>query len=113
MAAQNRTLEYLATTKIGKKGQLTVPRQFRRDLGLASGGPFAFLRLGHGLILVPEQRRFEQLCEHVSASLTAAGLTSEDLGATFPEARTRVYARYYGKKPSPSTPRRARNPRGK
>ena len=97
MATHNPTLEYLTTTKIGEKGQLTVPKQFREDLGLGNGAPFAVLRLGDGLILLPEQQRFEQLCERVRSSLTAAGVTTEDLLATIPEARNRVYARRYGK----------------
>ena len=33
MATHNPTLEYLTTTKIGEKGQLTIPKQFRRILG--------------------------------------------------------------------------------
>jgi AbrB family looped-hinge helix DNA binding protein len=102
MTTHNITLEYLTTTKIGEKGQLTVPKQFREDLGLGNGAPFAVLRLGDGLILLPEQQRFEQLCERVSSILTAAGLTSEDILATLPEARNRIYARRYGKKPTGS-----------
>ena len=114
MTTHNPTLKYLTTTKIGEKGQLTVPKQFREDLGLENGAPFAVLRLGDGLILLPEQQRFEQLCEHVSASLTGAGLTSDDLLATLPEARSRVYARRYGTKRSASAARRrSRTHRGK
>jgi AbrB family looped-hinge helix DNA binding protein len=100
MPTYDTTLEYLTTTKIGEKGQLTVPKQFREDLGLGNGAPFAVLRLGDGLILLPEQRRFEHLCQRVSASLTAVRLTPEDLLATLPEARERVYARRYAKKAS-------------
>lgn len=96
MSTQNLSLEYMTTTKIGEKGQLTVPKQFREDLGLGVGAPFAILRMGDGLILLPEQRRFKQLCQRVSSSLTAAGLTSEDILATLPEVRDRVYARRYG-----------------
>jgi AbrB family looped-hinge helix DNA binding protein len=96
MATHNSTLEYLTTTKIGEKGQLTVPKQFREDLGLGNGAPFAVLRLGDGLILLPEQRRFERLCQQVSSSLTAAGLKTENILATLPEARDRVYGRRYG-----------------
>ena len=98
MSTHNTPLEYMTTTKIGEKGQLTVPKQFREDLGLGAGAPFAVLRLGDGLILLPEQRRFERLCERVSSSLTSAGLTSESVLATLPEARNRVYARRYAKK---------------
>ena len=100
MSTQNLPLEYMTTTKIGEKGQLTVPKQFRDDLGLGIGAPFAVLRLGDGLILLPEQRRFEQLCEQVRSRLTSAGLTSEEILATMPKARKRVYDRRYSKKTS-------------
>jgi AbrB family looped-hinge helix DNA binding protein len=98
MSTQDPTLEYLTTTKIGEKGQFTVPKEFRDDLGLANGSPFAVLRLGDGLILVPEQQRFEHLCQQISSKLTAIGVTPGHLLATLPEVRNRIYARRYGKK---------------
>jgi AbrB family looped-hinge helix DNA binding protein len=113
MAHQYTTLEYLTTAKIGEKGQLTVPKQFRQDLGLGMGAPFAVLRLGDGLILLPEQRRFERLCERVSARLAAAGLSVEGLLKTLPQARNRVYARRYGKTSSRKPGRRSGDHRGK
>jgi AbrB family looped-hinge helix DNA binding protein len=113
MGTHNSTLEYLTTTKIGEKGQLTVPKQFREDLGLGNGAPFAVLRLGDGLILLPEQRRFERLCQQVSSSLTAAGVKSEDILGTLAETRNHVYIRRYGKKAEPGVPRRVRSSRGK
>ena len=106
MATHDAAVEYLTTTKIGEKGQLTVPKQFRQELGLGTGAPFAVLRLGDGLILLPEQQRFERLCQKVSSSLAATDLTSEDLLATLPAVRNRVYARRYKKKPIGSVSRR-------
>jgi len=100
MATHDSTIEYLTTTKIGEKGQLTVPKQFREDLGLGNGSPFAVLRLGDGLILVPEQQRFERLCEQISSALAAEGVQPDNLLATLSEARDRVYARRYNIKPS-------------
>jgi len=96
MAAAAPLLEYLTTTKIGEKGQLTVPKQFREDLGLETGAPFAVLRLGDGLILLPEQRRFDALCERISTTLTAAGVTPEAVVATLPQTRERLFERRYG-----------------
>jgi AbrB family looped-hinge helix DNA binding protein len=113
MASHHTTLEYLTTTKIGEKGQLTVPKQFREDLGLGNGSPFAVLRLGDGLILLPEQQRFEQLCAQVSARLTGAGFSSDELLATLPKARARVYERVYGAKSSTAAARLRRSRRGK
>src|SRR5947209_20596866 len=95
MASHNSILEYLTTTKIGEKGQLTVPKQFREDLGLTNGAPFAVLRLGDGFILLPEQQRFEQLCEKVCSKLAAAGITRDEVLSTLLETRETVYARRY------------------
>jgi AbrB family looped-hinge helix DNA binding protein len=107
MASAAPVLEYLSSTKIGEKGQLTVPKEFRDELGLEAGAPFAVLRLGDGLILLPEQRRFDALCERISSTLTAAGVTSEDVLATLPQTRERMFARRYGaaKTVSESKPR--------
>ncbi len=97
MAPQQAVLEYLTTTKIGEKGQLTVPKQFREDLGLDAGAPVAVLRMGNGLFLLPEQQRFNQLCEKISAILTNAGITPEEVLATLPETRRRIYEERFGK----------------
>ena len=113
MPIHDTAIEYLTTTRIGEKGQLTVPKEFREDLGLGTGAPVAVLRLGDGLILLPEQRRFEQLCEQMSARLTAAGITKGDILATLPDARKRVYLRHYGKKASGTPVRRRPQQHGK
>jgi AbrB family looped-hinge helix DNA binding protein len=96
MASQPAVLEYLATTKIGEKGQVTVPKQFREKLGLASGAPFAVLRLGDGLILMPQQEHFERLCARIGSALASAEITPKALLATLPEAREKIYAHHYG-----------------
>jgi len=104
MASPQVLLEYLTTTKIGEKGQLTVPKQFREDLGLGTGAPFAVLRLGDGLILLPEQRRFDHLCERIGTALTTAGVTPKEVLATLPETRQRVFERRYGQTVTSSEP---------
>lgn len=95
MASHDPAIQYLATTKIGEKGQLTVPKQFREDLGLDPGAPFAVLRMGDALLLLPQQQQFERLCEKMSASMSHAGITEEIALATLPEARRRVFKRRY------------------
>jgi len=96
MAAQEPVLEYLTTTKIGEKGQLTVPKQFRDDLGLETGAPFTVLRMGNGLFLIPEQDRLERLCDEIGGALFAAGATAPSMLETLPEVRKRLYEERYG-----------------
>jgi AbrB family looped-hinge helix DNA binding protein len=115
LASRRVTLEYLTTTKIGEKGQLTVPKQFREDLALGTGSPFAVLRLGDGLILLPEQQRFDRLCEKVSSAFAGAGLTPTTILATLAKVRKRVFLRRYSKAKSSTrtSPRRSRSRREK
>ena len=107
MASRQTVLEYLTTTKIGEKGQVTVPKQYRENLGLATGAPFAVLRLGDGLLLMPQQDRFEPLCAEISSALTARGISPKAALANLPQARQRVFERRYGSSAKErSTPRR-------
>ena len=94
---------------MAKKGQLTVPKQFREDLGLGIGAPFAVLRLGDGLILLPEQQRFDRLCQQIGSALSAAGITPDDVLKTLPAARKRIFERRYGN----ASPGKRRGPRAK
>jgi AbrB family looped-hinge helix DNA binding protein len=96
MSTHETPLKYLTTTKIGEKGQLTVPKQFREDLGLGMGAPFAVLRLGDGLILLPEQQRFDHLGQQIGLALASAGVNSHALLKTLPAARKRIFERRYG-----------------
>ena len=88
-------VEYLATARIGERGQLTVPKEYRDELGLAPGAPMTVLRVGDGLILMPEQARFRALCEAIGSALEGGGITESALQATLPEARRRVFDRRY------------------
>src|SRR4030088_1798213 len=95
MSANQPQVEYVAHTRIGEKGQLTIPKSYRDELGLDAGAPVAVLRIGEGLILIPEQKRFEALCESIASVIRGRGLTTQDLLDTLPEARERVFARHY------------------
>ena len=111
MATHQPVLEYMTTARIGEKGQLTVPKQFREDLGLGTGAPFAVLRMGNGMLLIPEQERLERLCAEIGGAFFAAGASAESLLETLPELRKSLYEERYGTAPelSPSksaTPKR-------
>jgi AbrB family looped-hinge helix DNA binding protein len=95
MSTTQSHVEYLANTRIGEKGQLTIPKQYRDDLGLGAGSSVAVLRVGEGLMLIPEQNRFRILCESIASVFERRQLTPTDLLETLPEARQRVFERRY------------------
>ena len=109
MSSSQSQVEYVSHTRIGEKGQLTIPKQYRDELGLDTGAPVAVLRIGEGLMLIPEQNRFRILCESIASVLAHRQLSPADLLETLPEARQRVFVRRY-----PELARRERGtPRGK
>jgi AbrB family looped-hinge helix DNA binding protein len=95
MSTSQSQVEYVAHTRIGEKGQLTIPKLYRDELGLDTGAPVAVLRIGEGLILIPEQNRFRVLCESIAAVLERRQLAPADLLDTLPAARRRVFSRRY------------------
>ena len=95
MPTTQSQVEYLANTRIGEKGQLTIPKQYRDELGLGIGAPVAILRVGEALILVPEQDRFRALCESITSVFERRQVSPTDLLDTLPAARERVFARRY------------------
>ena len=92
-----KLIEYLATTRVGERGTMTLPKEYRDALKLETGAPVTVLRLGDGLILMPEQKRFEQLCDSLAARLERAGITEAALQATLPETRRQLVQRRYPK----------------
>jgi AbrB family looped-hinge helix DNA binding protein len=88
-------VEFVTTTKMGEKGQVTVPKRYRDALKLETGAPMVVLRLGAGLLLIPEQARFRQLCDRIADIFTSHGVTEAELLASLPEARRRVFERHY------------------
>src|ERR1700685_2789857 len=97
MSIRSKTIEFLASTKLGKKGQITVPKRFREDLGIGIGARVDVLRGGNALVILREERGFERVCERMSVALTGAGVTAEEFVGTLPESRRRVFARRCGK----------------
>lgn len=92
-----KLIQYLATTRLGERGTMTLPKEYRDALKLETGATLTILRIGDGLILMPEQKRFEQLCDSIATRLENAGVTKAALQATLPEVREQLMKRRYPK----------------
>src|SRR5262245_65944255 len=61
-------VEFVTTTKMGEKGQVTVPKRYRDALKLETGAPMVVLRLGAGMVLIAAQVCVRQMCVRVADS---------------------------------------------
>jgi len=94
MSSSRSQVEYVSHTRIGEKGQLTIPRQYRDELGLATGAPIAVLRIGEGLMLIPNTTGFGFFV-NPSRPCWSTGNSPRGFAGTLPEARQRVFVRRY------------------
>ena len=90
-----KIIEYLSTTRLGERGTMTLPKDYRDDLNLETGSAFTVLRIGDGLMLIPEQKRFDELCNSIASRLEAAGATEAALQGTLAEVRDSVARKHY------------------
>ena len=107
MAAQQLFPKYLARTKMREKGQITIPKQFREHLG--SGARLTVLRMGDGLVLLPEQHRLDHLGNAISSALIDSGANLDDMLDTLPRMRELIFAHRYGKSATRKCSARAKN----
>lgn len=108
-----KLVEYLATTRLGERGTMTLPKEYRDAMKLQTGAPLSVLRIGEGLLLIPERKRFDQLCDAIASRLEQAGVTDAAIQATLPEVRERLARRrypelFYSKAPKTKTLRKKR-----
>lgn len=108
MSSESLPVEFLTTTQVTDKGQLTVPSQYRDALQLQKGARVAVLRLGGALLLIPEHAYFRQLCDRIASVFANLGITEADLLRTLPEARQRVFERHYPELAKPAKKHRAK-----
>jgi len=112
MSSESLPVEFLTTTHVGEKGQLTVPSEYCGTLQLEKGAQVAVLRLGGALLLIPEHAYFRQLCDRIAIVFSSLRITEVDILSTLPGARQRVFERRYPELAKPAKKQRSRMPAG-
>lgn len=82
-----------ATTKLSSRGQVVIPQEIRKRLGLETGAQFVVVGEGDVIVLkalkAPKMSDFKGLLDQAQASAEAAGLTKEDVTRAIREVRTK------------------------
>jgi AbrB family looped-hinge helix DNA binding protein len=83
----------IATTKMSSKGQVVIPEDIRKRLGLASGSQFVVVGEKDTVILKtispPRMEEFNRLVTQARKQARRAGLKREDVKAVVAKVRTR------------------------
>ncbi|NQT86780.1 AbrB/MazE/SpoVT family DNA-binding domain-containing protein [bacterium] len=81
----------LCTTKMSARGQIVIPEQIRKDLGLEAGAQFVVVAEGDALILKtitpPSFDDFDEIIRRARQQARAAGMKRSDIAKVVAEVR--------------------------
>lgn len=82
----------IATTKMSSKGQIVIPEEIRKRLGLQPGSQFVVIGEDDTVILkmisAPDINQFEQLIGRARAQARKAGLKRSDISSAIEKIRS-------------------------
>ena len=82
----------ISTTKMSSKGQVVIPEDIRRKLGLKSGSRFMVVGDDDVIILKtispPSLKEFDKIIQNVRIQAKEAGLTEQDIQEAVDDVRS-------------------------
>lgn len=81
---------------VQEKGQVTIPAELRRKLGLKKGDLVAFIETDDGLLISPREVVAATALEQIGAALREKGITLEELMESGREIRGDLIEELYG-----------------
>ena len=79
-----------------EKGQITVPTEIRKKLGLKKGDYVAFVETEHGVLIAPREVVAMEALDKLGAMLKEKGITLEELMDSGDEIRAELAKETYG-----------------
>ena len=90
------TMAAQKTVRVQEKGQVTLPADVRRSLGIKKGDLVAVTQTNDGILITPQQTVATRTLDEIGAILREQGLTLEDLIESGREARSEILDERYG-----------------
>lgn len=84
----------LATVQ--KRGQVTIPVELRRKLGIEAGGVVAFIETEDGILISPREVLAMDALDRIGEALKEQGITLEELIESGRDSRGRMVEEEYG-----------------
>jgi len=89
----------LKLSVVQEKGQVTIPSEIRKKLGLKKGDLVAFVEMEQGVLISPQEVIAAQALDQIGQILREKGLTFEGLVESGREIRGKLVEEEYGLKP--------------
>lgn len=83
--------------KLRERGQLTIPYEYRKELGLGENDVLNVIKIGEVLVLAPRQLVGDTVSKKIESTMKKRGLTLQDLLSNLRDQRKRYSKEAYGK----------------
>ena len=87
--------------RMQEKGQVTIPQEIRKKLGLKRGDLVAVMETPDGVFIAPQQVLATKALDCIGNILKEQGLSLEELIASGRQARTDLFQETYGREEPP------------
>src|SRR3712207_1503301 len=87
-------------SRVQEKGQVTIPTEIRKKLGLKKGDLVAFVETEDGVLISPREVVVAKALEQIGAALQEKGITLEELMDDGRKIRGELVKELYGLDPS-------------
>jgi len=88
----------MAVVKLRERGQLTIPYEYRKELGLGKEDVLNVLKIGDVLVLVPRQLAGDVISKKIESAMKKKGLTLDSILKDLRGQRRRYSRETYAKK---------------
>ena len=82
--------------RVQEKGQVTLPAEVRKNLGLKKGDLVAVTETPEGVLITPQELLASRALDRISEALRSQGLTLEELIESGREERGKLIEEQYG-----------------
>ncbi|MBT9538131.1 MAG: AbrB/MazE/SpoVT family DNA-binding domain-containing protein [Nitrospirota bacterium] len=87
----------MPVVKLRERGQLTIPYEYRKELGIGKEDVLNILKIGDVLVLVPRQLAGDVVSRKIEGSMKKKGLTLDNLLNNLREQRKKYSRETYAK----------------
>lgn len=82
--------------RVWNKGQITIPKLFREDLGIADEAILNIAKVGNAIILTTKELTYPKLAREFRSIMKEKGLSERDLLKELKNVRKAIYREEYG-----------------
>ena len=88
----------ILTSKVQKRGQVTIPIEFRERLGLSEGTIVTFKQTSEGILITPQELIAMQAFDEIGRLLKEKSITLDEMLESGRKIRNELVAEKYGLK---------------